>query len=155
MTEGWYRKESPAYLKRELGKNHLWNREYAKYLAERRSRSATLSIFSVVAKRAETDKTLEQRFYEQANKWRLETQHLSSPLQRMMHPSYQAILGMAADDKAKVVSLLLHDLQDKHGDWFLALSYLTQENPINPNDAGKTDKLVSAWVKWGQRRGLL
>jgi hypothetical protein len=73
----------------------------------------------------------------------------------MMHPSYQAILGMGAEHKRDVVRLLLRDLQKNKRDWILALSYLTQVNPINPKDAGKTDKIVDSWVQWGKEQGLL
>lgn len=93
---------------------------------------------------------LEKRFQEQADKWRRETEHLSSPSQMMIHPSYQAILGMAQENKDLVISLLLHDLQKNRRPWFWALSYLTQDNPINPSDAGKVDKMIKAWVEWGK-----
>jgi hypothetical protein len=98
---------------------------------------------------------LEQRLREHAAQWDRETAHLSSPLQRMMHPSYQAILGMGAEHKQDVVRFLLRDLQMNHRDWLLALSYLTQVNPIDPQDAGKTDKLANAWLRWGREQGLL
>lgn len=104
---------------------------------------------------ADREVLLEERFQEQANKWEQETAHLSSPLQRMMHPSYQAILGMGAERKWDLVRLLLLDMRQNHRDWLLALSYLTQANPINPKDAGKTDKLVNAWLNWGKEQGLL
>ncbi len=104
------------------------------------------------------EKTLEARFLEQADKWERETAHLSSPLQRMMHPSYQAILGMSAEspeNKRGVVRLMLRDLKRNQRDWFLALSYLTQQNPIDPKDYGKTSKMVASWMKWGEGQGLL
>lgn len=120
-------------------------------------RTRLLLIEEAVAKAfgATSQSALEECFAEQANRWRSETAHLSSPLQRMMHPSYQAILGMALDHRREVISLLLRELKAGHGDWLLALSYLTQANPTNPNDAGKTDKLVKSWLKWGQDQGLL
>lgn len=100
-------------------------------------------------------KTFENQFYEQANKWARETAHLSSPTQRMMHPSYQAILGMARDDEETVIRLMLQDLRDNRRLWFWALSYLTKENPIKDADAGKLDKMIKAWVDWGKQRGKL
>lgn len=103
----------------------------------------------------ETEKSLEERFREQADKWQRETQHLSSPLQRMTHPSYQAILGMAVERKRDVIRLLLRDMQQSGRDWLLALSYLAQANPLNAKDAGKTDKLIESWIKWGKQQGLL
>jgi hypothetical protein len=101
------------------------------------------------------DETLEKRFLEQADKWQRETGHLSSPSQKMSHPSYQAILGMAAENKDEMIRLLIRDLKENRRMWFWALSYLTQENPINREDAGKIDKMIDAWVSWAKARRLL
>ena len=99
--------------------------------------------------------TLEQRFHEQADKWARETQHLSSPMQKAVHPSYQAILGMGSENKNEVVRLLLLDLQQNRRAWFWLLSYLTADNPIGPDDAGRMDRMIGAWAKWGREKGLL
>lgn len=107
------------------------------------------------ARTATVEHSLEQRFHEQAEKWGTETEHLSSPTQMMMHPSYQAILGMAREDEQKIIRLMLHDLRDRRRLWFWALSYLTKENPIKSTDAGKLDKMIMAWVEWGTQRGIL
>ena len=103
----------------------------------------------------EVDQPLAERFRQQAEKWDRETSHLSSPAQKIMHPSYQAILGMEKDDRREIIRLLLRDLQENRREWFWALSYLTKENPIEQKDAGKMDKMINAWIKWGNRRGLL
>lgn len=102
-----------------------------------------------------TEATLVERFREQAEKWARETAHLSSPTQMMAHPSYQAILGMASEDKRKIISLMILDLKQNRNEWFWALSYLTQDNPIKHSDAGKMDKMISAWVNWGLERNLI
>jgi hypothetical protein len=102
-----------------------------------------------------TERTLEERFREQSDKWAQETQHLSSPIQRMAHPSYQAIMGMAQENKQEVIRLLILDLQERRRAWFWALSYLAQTNPISPKDAGKMDKMIEAWVKWGKTEGVI
>jgi len=101
---------------------------------------------------------LEQRFREQAEKWGRETAHMSSPLQKMMHPSYQAILGMSAEspqNKREIIRFMLKDLKTSYREWSLALSYLTQQNPIHPKDYGKTDKIIAAWINWGEGQGLV
>lgn len=98
---------------------------------------------------------LEERFRLQADKWDRETRHLSSTTQRIMHPSYQAILGMGQEHREEMIRLLILDMQQQRRAWFWALSYLTQDNPINPADAGKMDKMIKAWVKWGERKGIL
>jgi hypothetical protein len=111
-----------------------------------------------VLDRMEKSLSLEQRFYEEATKWGRETAHMSSPLQKMMHHSYQAILGMSAENpksKRDIIRLMLRDMKDNHREWSLALSYLTQHNPINPKDYGRTDKINAAWVRWGEGEGLL
>jgi hypothetical protein len=99
--------------------------------------------------------SLEQRFREQADKWARETQHLSSPTQKAVHPSYQAILGMGIENKNEVVRFLLLDLEQNRRAWFWALSYLTGANPIGPDDAGRMDRMIGAWVSWGRQKGLL
>lgn len=96
--------------------------------------------------------TLTDRFLTQARKWDDETSHLSSPMQRMMHPSYQAILGMANENPSEMVFLLIKDMKENRREWFWALSYLTQENPIKPEDAGRMDKMIDEWVRWGKAR---
>jgi hypothetical protein len=99
--------------------------------------------------------TLEIRFREQADKWAHETRHLSSPTQRMMHPSYQAILGMAGENKEKLIRLLLLDMQKDRRPWFWALSYLTQANPVLQEHAGKMDKMIQDWKSWGIQKGFV
>ncbi len=99
--------------------------------------------------------SLEERFRKQADKWRRETEHLSSPSQMIMHSSYQAILGMAQDDKQEIIRLMLRDLQENRTPWFWALSYLTQDNPIQRSEVGKLDKMIKAWVDWGKARNML
>jgi len=98
---------------------------------------------------------LAERFREQAEKWDQETAHLSSPAQRFAHPSYVAILGMANDNRDKVIDLLLQDMQQNHREWFWALSYLTHENPIPRSASGRLDKMIKAWIEWGKERGRI
>jgi hypothetical protein len=114
-----------------------------------------IPVFADLCAVLEGERSLEERFYEQANKWQTETGHFSSPSQRIMHPSYQAILGMGREHKLDIIRLLIRDLQQNRRAWFWALSYLAQDNPINPEDAGKIDKMIFAWVKWGKTKGIL
>jgi len=139
---------------------------YAKFIADRRRKEVSAKTFAQLLTQEDVhrlkgmhvaveEQSIEERFKEQAAKWRSETMHLSSPTQMMMHPSYQAILGMALEDKPRVIRLLLHDLQQNRSEWFWALSYLTQDNPIKPEDAGRMDRMIAAWVGWGQERHLI
>lgn len=99
--------------------------------------------------------SLEQRFQEESDKWWKQTAHLSSPAQQMVDPSYQAIMGMGASDPMQVAGLMIKDMQINRRPWFLALSYLTQANPVRSADSGKTDKMIKAWVEWGRMHELL
>lgn len=96
-----------------------------------------------------------ERFREQSDRWYRETQHLSSPSQVMMHPSYQAVMGMAVNNEDEIIRLMLKDMRDSRRPWFWALSYLTKENPIKPNDAGRLDAMIKAWLTWGRLKGKL
>jgi hypothetical protein len=95
---------------------------------------------------------LAERFRKLAQQWGDETGHLSSPNQKMLHPSYQAILGMGQEHREEIIDLLLRDLKENRRPWFWALSYLAQTNPITPADAGRMDRMIDAWVRWGQTR---
>jgi hypothetical protein len=70
----------------------------------------------------------------------------------MLHPSYKAILGMGQEHKEELIDLLIQDMKDKRRQWFWALSYLAQVNPIKPEDAGRIDRMINAWVRWGEKR---
>jgi hypothetical protein len=100
----------------------------------------------------EPQSTLKERFSKLARQWGDETGHLSSPNQKMLHPSYQAILGMGQEHRDEVIDLLLQDLKDNRRPWFWALSFLAQTNPITPADAGRMDRMIDAWVRWGKTR---
>lgn len=100
-------------------------------------------------------RSLANSFREQVEIWERETGYMSSPIQRMEHPSYQAILGMARESEREIVGLLLRDMRDHRRPWFGALSYITKENPISRSDAGKMEKMISAWLQWGKDRHIL
>lgn len=136
----------------------LTKRNYAPRLAARRLREYSLALARILSSEEQAvsaAQTFEQQFYEQAEKWDRETAHLSSPAQRFLHPSYVAIMGMAQDNRDKVIDLLLRDMRDNRREWFWALSYLTHQNPIDRRDSGRLDKMIKAWVQWGKQEGRL
>ncbi len=100
-------------------------------------------------------RTLKQRFLDLAQQWEDETGHLSSPSQRMLHPSYKAILGMGHEHKDQIIGFLIQDMKKNRRQWFWALSYLAQANPIKPEDAGRIDRMIDAWVRWERARPRL
>jgi hypothetical protein len=166
----WYNSREPE--KRSLHRYAVRSRvrhrvqlrtEYTERLADRRRKdylqafarlltSEDKTILREARVTADERATLEQRFHEEAEKWDLETGHLSSPNQRMMHPSYQAILGMGQQHRDEIIGLLIQDMKANRRHWFWALSYLAQTNPIKPEDAGRIDRMIDAWVRWETSR---
>ena len=162
ILDDWYKEAEKIRLRSPRGRHFLIKKNYAKLRAEQYRRRSYWRVVARLSSNADAftfgsvrvtpnENTLEHRFKEQADKWQRETEHLSSPTQRIMHPSYQAILGMGN----KVVPILLRDLQQNRRPWFWALSYLTQENPINPKDTGRMDRMIEAWVRWGKEKDML
>lgn len=92
---------------------------------------------------------LEQKFADLTEQWQKETAHLSSTLTIAMHPAYQQIIGMGKP----VLPLIFKRLIMGSGHWFWALSAITGENPVNPEDAGHVEKMREAWLSLGRERG--
>jgi hypothetical protein len=88
---------------------------------------------------------------ELARKWRSETVHFSSVTQKVLHPSYQRIIGHGA----AAIPFLLQDLKKKPDHWFWALGAITGENPVPEVAQGNMAAMASAWVAWGRQNGHL
>lgn len=93
----------------------------------------------------------EQKFRRLAEQWRSETLLLSSATAITTHPSYLKIIGMGP----AVVPILLRELQDNPDEWFTALSIITEEDPIDPTDAGRFDAAREAWIGWGKQHAII
>lgn len=99
----------------------------------------------------EAGPTLEDRFRSLADDWSRSTGHISSVDDLVSHPSYQEIVRLGWD----VVPLLLVDLKENQRFWFPALNAITKLRPFDPGDAGNGRRMTDAWIKWGQRKGLI
>jgi len=75
----------------------------------------------------------------------------SSLNKKVMHPSYQRIIGMGRD----ALPLILKEMKVNPGHWFWALDAITQgeENPAK--DCESITEAACAWIKWGEDRNLL
>jgi hypothetical protein len=99
--------------------------------------------------------TVAERFELHAERWDRETVYLSSPTDRIENLNFQAILGLARENREEVIRLLIQDMIRNQRSWFFALSYITGENPIQRRDAGRVDKMISAWTEWAGRHRIL
>lgn len=94
---------------------------------------------------------LRRRFEEYAEEWSTRTAHLSVLSQRMMHPSYQRIIGLGPD----ALPLILERLATHPDHWFRALGSIAGEDPVSREDAGNFAAMRDAWIRWGRDRGLI
>jgi hypothetical protein len=101
--------------------------------------------------RAPEQPDLEQTFSELAEQWRQETAIYSSVSKKAMHPAYQRIIGMGP----AAIPLILRALQQQPEHWFWALTAITREDPVRPEDAGDVRRMTEAWLEFGRGRGYL
>lgn len=98
-----------------------------------------------------SEEEIETKFKTLADQWRKETMFVSSSSEKLFHPAYLKIIGMGWS----VVPLILKELEQKGGHWFLALRSITDEDPVKPEDAGHIKKMAEAWLEWGKQNHYL
>jgi hypothetical protein len=91
------------------------------------------------------------RFATLADQWHRDIAVVSSVHEMVEHPAYQGIIRMGP----AVVPLILRELQREPDYWFWALTAITGENPVPPEDAGDLDRMTNAWLALGRARGYL
>lgn len=97
----------------------------------------------------EIDSELAGKFYALASQWESEVEGMSSTAQMSQHPAYREIISMGT----KAVPLLLRELKQNPLYWLLALSEITGENPVKPEQRGRVKQMAEAWLEWGKNQG--
>jgi hypothetical protein len=115
---------------------------------ETSSRNATQNI---LLKDTELSSEVVNNFYTLAAQWESEVAGLSLTAQMSEHPAYQEIINMGM----KIVPLLLSELKKNPLYWLSALSEITGENPIKPEQRGRVKQMASAWIEWGENQGYV
>jgi hypothetical protein len=128
-----------------------WEREVkARYETERR----VCAAFRWFVQPSQQNSTLEQLFRHHVLTWKEDTAPLSSVTKMVSHPSYLRIIGLAKYSTGDALEkLLLRELEQEPDHWFDALSAITGENPVGPQD--DFDEAVAAWLRWGRERGII
>jgi hypothetical protein len=99
----------------------------------------------------EPDQNLVTEFAGLVKKWRLETAGHSILLKKVMHPSYQQIIGMGEE----ALPLVLREMQRLPSHWFWALDAITR-GKVNPaKDSKNLEDAAKAWIDWGRSAGHL
>ncbi|NJM59876.1 MAG: hypothetical protein HC849_06245 [Oscillatoriales cyanobacterium RU_3_3] len=104
---------------------------------------------NLLNKNAEISPEIVDKFHALASDWEQDVAGLSSTAQMSQHPAYQEIINMGT----KIVPLLLSELKKNPVYWLSALSAITGENPIKPEERGRVKQMASAWIEWGRNRG--
>ena len=91
-----------------------------------------------------------KRFEELADQWESETALLSNSSRAAEHPAHQQIIRMGEP----AVALILKRMQSRGGHWFRALRYITDADPVNPEDRGNISAMQASWLDWGKRNGF-
>jgi hypothetical protein len=66
-------------------------------------------------------------------------------------PAYQRIIGMGP----KALPLILRALAKQNDNWYWALKAISGEDPVSPEDRGKTRVMREAWLRWGRAKGYV
>ena len=112
------------------------------------SYQADISSSALAAEDIQIPQGFRDTFDRLTAQWRDETGMSSSISRKVRHPAYRAIIKM----NLPVVPLILRDMQQRPGHWFVALKIITGENPVQC--AGMTfQQATDAWIAWGIRRG--
>lgn len=135
-----------ARLRAELSlQSNPTNRKYA----------IAVHLAKAIQERRQDDQhLLAKSFHENVDRWKDETAHLSSITKALAHPSYLRIIGLAnKSTDHSIERLLLHELEAEPDHWFAALTAITGEDPVKPED--DFDGAVNAWLQWGKTRGII
>jgi hypothetical protein len=143
------REEDYAFARTRVPNRKHWGR------LERGYEVAT-HFAQVIASRSrnQAPDDLKREFSENAERWKDETGHLSSLTKAISHPSYLRIIGLAKYSvDHQLEKLLLQELRAEPDHWFAALTAITGEDPVRPDD--NFDRAVARWIEWGRTKGII
>lgn len=92
---------------------------------------------------------VEEQFVRLADRWHDETDFLSSPGRVTGHDAYLRVLALGR----RVIPLILEDLRERGGNWYLALRTLSGEDPVPAEGRGDVERMKEHWFQWGRERG--
>lgn len=102
-------------------------------------------------KHKNSNTSLIDEFNKHAEIWKLETEYLSAPSEKYLHPSYVRIIGLGTP----ALPFILSHIKKAPGDWFCALRAISGDNPVTDEMAGDLKKMTKSWLKWGAIKGLI
>jgi hypothetical protein len=97
----------------------------------------------------ESAEELAKRFAELTAKWKEDKRFSSKAKSMAEHPAYREIIAMGE----RAVPLILADLENNGGHWFIGLREITGASPVPEESRGKIDEMAAAWIAWGRANG--
>lgn len=125
-------------------------RDFWPLSSERQPHMSTLTIQDA-QQAGEADRELEREFRQLTDQWYEETRFLSSTSEIVSKETYYQIVALGR----RVIPLILRELQERGGHWFLALRALTKDDPVDQQDRGNTKRMTQAWLDWGKRHNQI
>jgi hypothetical protein len=139
------------YRRTFLDKQQFLKEKKSRYRVVFEPLSQSLRFEATEARAKEVPAAVERKFSALAEEWRNATMLSSSSTDRLSHPAYLKIIGMGP----AAIPLILRELEQHGGHWFLALRSITDADPVQPEDAGKIKTMAEAWIRWGKQNGYL
>jgi len=97
------------------------------------------------------DANIFEKFHNFKLSWQQDTKYASFDIEIVSHPSYLGIIRMGD----AVIPLILAELKKQPHQWFSALNAITGEDPIEPEQWGKSREMIEAWLDWGKRNDYI
>ncbi|MGC8561477.1 MAG: hypothetical protein ACP5O1_12475 [Phycisphaerae bacterium] len=83
--------------------------------------------------------------------WRSDTRFSSNLSALLSHPAYLRIIAMGH----AVLPLILEDMQNGGGHWFVALRAITREDPVPPEHRSHPRLMCEDWLRWAAAKGFI
>ena len=93
----------------------------------------------------------ERNFARDLEEWRSDTRFSSNLAAKLSHPAYLRIIALGRE----VLPLILKDLRQSGGHWFVALRAIAREDPVPPEHRSLPRLMREDWLRWGVAKGLL
>lgn len=103
--------------------------------------------FSPSALISRSEKEVEAKFAELAQSWRELTRAESSVMKRVMHPTYQRVIGLGP----QAVPFIIRELHSRPDHWFWALASIVGSDEADGAETFK--EAVRRWTEWAETRG--
>lgn len=93
--------------------------------------------------------TLNGLFEQLVTEWHEDTELSSSSTKITTHPSYLRIIGLGT----RALPLIFGRLRVGSDHWNSALTAITGEHPVQPNDSGRLSAMRARWLEWAADHG--